>query len=415
MNLAPWLAWRYLFAGRKRFAALITWTSVIGLALGVMVLTVVVSVMNGFERELRSRLLGAVPHLQLSAAAGAALPEGLPAPAEGKPPWPQVVRQLRMFDSQGMITQNGQVSPIALQGFDNEGLAALTAPDSVFAGSGLTALARNGEAVAGSERGIVLGAPLARHLGLLRGDTVVLILSEPVKGGLKPRLLRFALVGTFTLNAELDTSLAVIHSSALPTSLRARVGRESLRLDLAQPTAADRVASRLAASQPELRVTAWTRTYGEFFRAVALEKTLMFLVLLLVVAVATFNIVSGQLMVVAEKQGDIAILRTMGARAAVIRRAFTLQGLIIASLGIFAGLGLGVLAAANISVFIGWLGEMTSYRLLQGTYFAQLPTEVRSSDLLIIGSLAFLLSLLAAFIPAARAADLNPVEALHAA
>jgi lipoprotein-releasing system permease protein len=414
MNLATWLAWRYLFAGRKRFAALITWTSVVGLALGVMVLTVVVSVMNGFERELRTRLLGAVPHLQLSAGADMPLPEGLLAPAKGEAPWPEIVRQLRMFDSQGMITQNGQVSPVAIHGFDNEGLAALAAPGNVFAGSGLPALSRSDDAAAGAERGIVLGAPLARHLGLLRGDTVVLILSEPVKGGLKPRLLRFALAGTFTLNAELDTSLAVIHSSALPPALRARVGRESMRLDLAQPTAADRLARQLAQTRPELQVTSWTRTYGEFFRAVALEKTLMFLVLLLVVAVATFNIVSGQLMVVAEKQGDIAILRTMGARAAIIRRAFTLQGLIIASLGIFAGLGLGVLAAANISAFIGWLGEMTSYRLLQGTYFAQLPTEVRASDLLIIGSLAFLLSLLAAFVPAARAAELNPVEALHA-
>ncbi|MEM1231754.1 MAG: FtsX-like permease family protein, partial [Pseudomonadota bacterium] len=117
--------------------------------------------------------------------------------------------------------------------------------------------------------------------------------------------------------------------------------------------------------------------------------------------------------VVVEKHGDIAILRTMGARAAIIRRAFTLQGVLIASLGIAAGLLLGVLAAANISSFIGWLGEMTSYRLLQGTYFAALPIDIRLTDLLMIGLLAFLLSLFAAFIPAARAAELNPIEALH--
>ena len=134
---------------------------------------------------------------------------------------------------------------------------------------------------------------------------------------------------------------------------------------------------------------------------------------MLVVAVATFNIVSGQLMVVAEKQGDIAILRTMGASSRVIRRAFTVQGLLIAALGIVSGLGLGVWVASNIAALVSWLGEVTSYRLLQGTYFAALPTEIRAADLAVIGAIAGGLSLLAAFIPAARAADLEVHRLVH--
>lgn len=414
MNVSLWLAWRYLFSGRKRFAALITWTSVIGLALGVMVLTVVVSVMNGFERELRSRLLGAIPHLKLSAENSDVPLEKIVA-RSGDDRWPVIQRQFPMFEAQGMITQNGQVSPIALHGFDNRGIAALTAPGSVFEGSGLTALTASATDPAMAARGLVLGAPLARHLGLLRGDPVVLVLTEPIPGGLRPRLLRFRLAGTFALNAELDTSLAIIHFDTLESTLRERLGQDSLRVDLERPAAADRFALALRERYPGAQVSSWSERYGEFFRAVALEKTLMFLVLLLVVAVATFNIVSGQLMVVAEKHGDIAILRTMGASAATIRGAFTIQGILIASLGILVGLGLGVLAAANVSALIAWLGEMTSYRLLQGTYFAQLPTDVRSGDLIVIGALAFALSLLAAFVPAARAAELNPIEALHKA
>ncbi|MEM1232416.1 MAG: ABC transporter permease, partial [Pseudomonadota bacterium] len=274
--MASWLAWRYLFAGRKRFAALITWTSVLGLALGVMVLTVVVSVMNGFERELRTRLLGAVPHLQLEIEPD--VTPALPFTAAPGERWPAIARQLEMFDSQGMIMQNGQVSPIAVHGFESAGIAALSAPDSVFAGSDLPALLPGN---AGQTRGIVLGAPLARHLGLLRGDPVVLILSEPVPGGLRPVLLRFELAGTFTLNAELDTSLALIHRSTVPAELRGRVGRESLRMDLVDPTAATVLSRLLQRQLPDARIYSWSESYGEFFRAVALEKTMMFLVLLL--------------------------------------------------------------------------------------------------------------------------------------
>lgn len=408
-----WLAWRYLFAGRKRFAALITWTSVLGLALGVMVLTVVVSVMNGFDRELRTRLLGAIPHLvvQTQGQAPADLPDRV------KTLVPGAKHALHFFQAEGMVTQNGQVSPVSVYGLDGAGLTALTAPGEVFAEGGVATLAAATNAAAepsaSRRRDIVMGAPLARHLGLLRGDAVALVLSEPTPGGIKPTLLRFNLLDTFAIGAELDSSLAVIALPSLTAQERERLGRSGVRVDLVRPVQAESVAGVLRDGLAGVRIESWTESYGEFFRAVALEKTLMFLVLLLVVAVATFNIVSGQLMVVAEKQGDIAILRTMGASSRVIRRAFTVQGLLIAALGIVTGLALGVWVAANIAQLVSWLGEVTSYRLLQGTYFAALPTEIRAMDLVVIGSIAGGLSLLAAFIPAARAADLNPIAALH--
>ena len=162
-----------------------------------------------------------------------------------------------------------------------------------------------------------------------------------------------------------------------------------------------------------MRVETWSETYGEFFRAVALEKSLMFLVLLMVVAVASFNIVSGQLMVVSQKQSDIAILRTMGARAGLVRRVFVLQGVFIASIGILGGLLLGVLAALNVAALVRWLASVTSYQLLEGTYFAELPSDVQWSDLLVIAGMSWTLCVLAAWLPARRAANLNPVEALH--
>ena len=410
MKLSLWIAWRYLFAGRKRFAALITWTSVLGLALGVTVLTVVVSVMNGFDRELRTRLLGAIPHVVVNVKDPGASGELSQLAQQLAQSVPTAKHGLAFFQAEGMITQNGQISPVSIYGLDLVGLRALTDKGEVFADSGLKALL---EAQSQKQRDIVLGAPLARHLGLIQGDPVALILSEPGTNGPKPALLRFNLAGTFSIGAELDTSLAIINRTTLTAHERQRLGREGVRIDLSQPVLADATARILQAQDPSLRISTWSRSYGEFFRAVALEKTLMFLVLSLVVAVATFNIVSGQLMVVSEKQEDIAILRTMGAKASLIRWAFTVQGVLIATLGIAGGLALGVLAAANIAQWIAWLGEVTSYRLLQGTYFAQLPTEIRPIDLLIIAAIAWGLSLLAAFVPASRAAALNPIAALH--
>ena len=400
MSIASHIAWRYLFAGRRRFAAFITWISVAGLALGVVVLTVVVSVMNGFDHELRSRLLGAIPHLLIRNVE----PE---TGAQRLLQLTQAQSAVRFFEGAGMVTQNGVVNPISFYGLDAAGIDQLTA-HGLFAGSELERLAEPGDA-----QGIVLGAALARHLGLFPGDPVTVILSTPTATGVKPQLHRFRVVGTFEIGAELDATLGFIHLARFSAQEWTAYGKYGWRVDLDNPMLAQRAAQTLMSAYPQARVETWSETYGEFFRAVALEKSLMFLVLLMVVAVASFNIVSGQLMVVSQKQADIAILRTMGAEAGLVRRVFVLQGVFIATIGILGGLVLGVLAAQNVAALVQWLATVTSYQLLEGTYFAELPSEVQLSDLLVIAVMSWTLCVLAAWLPAQRAANLNPVEALH--
>lgn len=416
MTLAAQIAWRYLFAGRKRFAAFITWISVAGLALGVIVLTVVVSVMNGFDQELRSRLLGTIPHILIDTPVANSSDAKVASLRDD----PRVRQSLRFFSGAGMVTQNGVVNPISLYAVDDHGVNVLTQPGQMFQGSGIAMLTTStlappsdGAKASARTNRIVLGAPLARYLRLFPGDSVALVLSIPTATGIKPRLFRFELAGTFEIGAELDSSLAVVHLSAFSDAQWREFGQLGWRLDMHQPMGAAAFARDARTQHPELGVTSWAETYGEFFRAVALEKALMFLVLLMVVAVASFNIVSGQLMVVAEKGSDIAILRTMGAKASLIRRVFVLQGVFIASIGILGGLVIGVVAAANIAKLVQWLASVSSYRLLEGTYFAALPSVVSPWDLLLIAVMAWSLCVLAAWLPARRAANLNPIQALH--
>ncbi|MEM6707693.1 MAG: FtsX-like permease family protein [Pseudomonadota bacterium] len=399
LALATFLARRYLFSGRKRFAAFITWTSVIGLSLGVVVLTVVVSVMNGFDRELRGRLLGAVPHVFVRGESPnpASLVASLPAPARA-----EVLRADPLFQGQAMITHRGLVLPIGIQGV----------PDAVLRDPGHVPAATILVDDSTIRRPIVLGAPLAVHLGLTPGDALTLVLAEPTKTGIRPRLMQFQLIGTFELGAELDTSLALIPLRALDPEAQQALGTRGVRLMLHRPEQAPRIRADLLSADPSLSVVDWSASYGSFFRAVALEKSMMFVVLLLVVAVASFNIVAGQLMLVSDKRAEIAILRTFGATAATIRRTFVLQGVAIAALGIVVGLVLGVLAAHNISLLVDWLGQVTAYRLLEGTYFIELPSEVRGADLVTIAGLAVLLALFAALVPAARAARVSPIDGL---
>jgi lipoprotein-releasing system permease protein len=414
MNLSTQIAWRYLFAGRKRFAAFITWISVAGLALGVIVLTVVVSVMNGFDRELRTRLLGTIPHLLVEAPAT----DSAAVLALGSRP--DVARAFKFFSGSGMVTQNGAVNPVSIYALDEAGIKSLTAPGALFRGSGLERLARNSGVTKANRRqaqvnanALVMGAPLARHLGLYPGDTLIMVLSEPTATGINPKLFRFQLLGTFEIGAELDSSLVFTNLARFDDSQWSKFGKLGWRVDLVNPMQARALADQLSLSRSSWQLQSWDQTYGEFFRAVALEKSMMFLVLLMVVAVASFNIVSGQLMVVTEKRGDIAILRTMGADAGLIRRVFILQGVFIASIGIVGGLLLGVLAALNVAEIVRWLGSISSYRLLEGSYFSALPSVVKPMDLLVIAGMAWSLCVLAAWLPARRAANLNPVQALH--
>ena len=191
------------------------------------------------------------------------------------------------------------------------------------------------------------------------------------------------------------------------------MGTLGVRLTLANPLLAEGIAATLAQAHPSWEIRSWSESYGELFEAVRLEKALMFLILLMVVAVAAFNIVSGQMMIVADKRSDIAILRTIGASARTILQTFLLQGVVISGVGIVVGLGCGVVAALWITEIVTVMKTLFGFSLLEGTYFLEVPSRIQASDLWLIGLLSWSLCLLSAWLPAHRAAQLNPIDGLH--
>ncbi|HEX7035957.1 MAG TPA: FtsX-like permease family protein [Pseudomonadales bacterium] len=398
-GVAWWIALRYLRTRRRQFASFITRISVGGLSLGVLVLTVVVSVMNGFDAELKQRILGTVPHLVIRGA-DVGDPE-----VERVAGLPRVTAVYNFFTGAGMVTAGGAVNPVAIHGLDRSAVGAIaTIEDGLRSGSLATLFEE--------PRGIVMGAPLAAHLGLLPGDSVALVISEPGPGGVTPQILRYRLVDVFEVGAELDYGLVLIPIDSLPGPPE-RLGQLGVRVTLDDPLAAAGVAERLAALEPGWQVTSWADSYGELFQAVRLEKLMMFLILLMVVAVASFNIVSGQSMAVNDKRADIAILRTMGAADRTVSRIFLLQGLLISVIGIAVGLAAGVVVAHHVGAVLAVIERWVGFRLLEGTYFVEIPSVVQPLDLVVIGAISVSLCLISAWVPARRAAALNPIAGLH--
>ncbi len=397
---ATWIALRYLSTPRRQFATFVTRLSVAGLALGVLVLTVVVSVMNGFDAELRLRILGSVPHVLVANTT-------LDAPrAREITQAPSVLHAFNFFAADGMITAHGAVNPVTVHGVDAD------------VGSGLAMVAEHMvtgafEELFSTPRGVLLGAPLASFLGLYPGDDVALVLTDPSGGSAEPRLLRFRVAGLFEIGAELDYSLVLIERGDLSAQEQSMLGETGLRLTLADAMQAPAFAASLRAGAPDLTVRSWADTYGGLFAAVRLEKRMMFVLLLLVVAVAAFSIVSGQTMAVADKQVDIAILRTLGASTELITRIFLLQGLAVSSIGILVGLGAGAAIAEHIGALVAAAERLLGFRFLEGTYFVEVPSVVLFDDLALIAGCALALCLLSAWLPARRAAALDPLAGLH--
>ena len=394
------LALRYLKTRKRRFAAFITWVSVAGLSLGVLVLTVVVSVMNGFDAELKTRILGTVPHMLLS---GKRVTDP---DMQNITQQPGVVSAYDFFVGAGMVTRNGAVNPVTIYGIDPLGDDVMRhVADNMHYGQ-LSNLSGDG-------RAIILGAPLAGHLGLLPGDTLALIISRPGPTGIRPVIQRHTLVGTFEIGADLDYSLALTDLADYDPAELESSGMSGVRLTLSNPLLAAGVAEHLRQQHPQWDIRSWAENYGELFQAVRLEKVMMFLILLMVVAVAAFNIVSGQMMVVADKRSDIAILRTMGASTRTVLQAFLFQGVLISTTGIAVGLIAGVITAHWITEIVELMKQWFGFALLEGTYFMEVPSLVKTGDLWVIGALSWSLCLLSAWLPAHRAADLNPLEGLH--
>ncbi len=397
-GLALWIALRYLRRGRNRYARLINLITLAGLAVGVLVLTVVVSVMNGLAAELRSRLLGTVPHVVLADASAA---DRAAAAA-----MPGVVAAHDFFQAAGMVAGPGAMAPVTIYGLQQG------------AGQALPFLAEHMldgalDDVLQASDGVALGLPLVRGLGLESGDDLLLIVPEAAGGVVRPRFKRYRLRGVFALGAEFDHSLALVPRTSFDARERARLGQDGVRVVLDNPLRAEDFAAAWRQRPNAGPAAPWTHTYGALFRAVRMEKAMMFLILLLVVAVAGFNIVSGQTMMIEDKRSDIAVLRTLGATGALLQRVFLLQGAVLATAGVALGLALGVAAAPRIGPVLAAVEAALDFSLLENTYFDVLPARVQALDLAVIGGASWLLCLLAAWAPARRAAAQRPVDGLH--
>lgn len=401
-GLSRWIAFRYLLAGQHQYARFISWVSMVGIALGVAVLILVLSVMTGFDRELTQRILGTVPHVLVETAPDEVMQ------LEGA--YPEVVDAFPFFQSQAMVTRSSSVSPVAIYGIDEQGLQAL--PMLVDNASVDLADALR------APRSIVLGAPLARSLGLLLGDSVMVMLTTATASQVKPQFERFVLTGTFEIGAELDFALALVNLAQMRAPRFAKTGSFGTRLVLNDPYVAPELAHSIVQdlakrSSAPPQVSHWGNTYGELFRAVKLEKAMMFVLLVLIVGIASFNVVAGQAMLVNDKRGDIAILRTMGAGDGAVLGIFLLQGFLTSLLGVVLGVVMGVALALNITAIVSGLEDWAGSRVLEGTYFVEVPSQLLWSDVAAVVALALGISAIAAFVPAWKALAVNPVTALH--
>lgn len=396
--------------GRNRFISFISAVSMFGTGLGVAALIVVLSVMNGFQEELRTRILGVASHVQVTGYQGD-LVEWQPV-AQEVLEHPSVLAAAPYVQEQGMLSFGGTVRGTLVRGVlpeDEERVADFA--DYMLNGA-LTDL----EAGA---FGIVLGRDLAMALGVRQGEKVTLIAPQGLvtPAAVMPRVRQFEIVGIFEAGMyEYDSGLALIHMQDAQALYRMGTGVTGVRLKLEDLFSAPRVVRDLVdtVSTPTL-LTDWTRSHANFFRAVQLEKTMMTIILFLIVAVAAFNIVSTLVMAVQEKSADIAILRTLGASPKSIMSIFVLQGAIIGIVGLVGGVIGGLLLAANLDVLIPWLEAVSGATLWNKEiyYIKELPSKVLPSDVLTIVSLSFVLTLVATLYPSWRASRVQPAEALR--
>ena len=392
------LATRLLFRASNAFARFVTWVSFIGLLLGVMILTVVVSVMNGFDHELRSRLLSTVPHITV------AVDE---ISDELRKHVPKDATISRYFQGVAAVSVRGRVIPLTLYGVEPE-------QETPFRNMQDTGLSQASLSSLGQlEHGILLGAPLARILGVDVGENIRLMTVRVGDDRIQPKILTFELADTFRFGAETDYSLGVVNLHRYPNSEWRAMGDVGVQVQLANPMEAGSLLAGLSKQLPDEQFASWETTFGELFQAVQLEKSMMFVLLLLVVAVAAFNIVAGQTMLVDDKRQNIAILRTMGATQKLIKQVFFLQGVTVSVTGTALGLLFGISASFYVNEIMSGIEAITGMHLLDGSFFVEIPVLVESVDLMIISVMALAICLLAAYLPAKRAAELDPVHNLH--
>jgi lipoprotein-releasing system permease protein len=404
---------RYLRSSGNRFLSFISLMSMLGVAIGVAVLIVVLSVMNGFESELRSRILSITSHATLSAfGAGVA---DWPALRETALRLPGISGAAPFVEGEALLIADrpgGESRPASVRGIEPE----FEAQVSDIAGrlrSGSLAALKPGSF------GVLLGAELASQLGVATGDSVVMAIAQGVvtPAGVVPRMRRFTVVGVFYSGMyEIDNGLALIDLSDAQRLFRLGANVSGLRLEMQDPFQAPQVSRDVAtALGGGLFVEDWTRQHANFFRSIELTKRMMFFILLLVVAVAAFNIVSTLVMAVKDKQPDIAILRTLGARPGSVLAIFATQGTVIGLLGTLGGVALGVLLSLNLESLVHGLERVFGVHFMDASVYlmSDLPTRIEPADVALIAVTAFTLCCLSTLYPAWRAARTDPARALR--
>jgi len=397
---------------RNHFISFISLMSMLGIALGVLVLITVLSVMNGFDREIQKQVFSMVPPITVSnynarVAQWQSASKLLMKHSEIQAVAPFVA-------GQGLLTHAGIVQPVMVNGILPELEKKITALNSDIIAGNLADLLPD-------KFGIVLGADLAARLAVMPGDAVVLMIPEATlsPAGVLPRFKRFKVVAIFQAGSGFgfDGQLAFIHLNDAQKLYQLKDNVTGLHLKIADAYAAPRLTRVLAKELGDTAtVSDWTDQFGEFFHAVSLEKTMMFFILMLIVGVAVFNLVCTLVMVVNDKESDIAILRTFGATPRMIMQIFVVQGAIIGVIGTLLGVLSGVALATHVTVVVDAIERLFHVELLTSSvYFGltHLPSDLQWSDVLHIASFALILSFSATLYPAFRAARIQPVEALR--
>jgi lipoprotein-releasing system permease protein len=407
------LGWRYTRAGRATrrngFISFISGVSMLGIALGVAALIIVLSVMNGFQKEVRDRMLGVVSHIEIFGPGGGMLADANRTIAEARRN-PQVIGAAPFIAAQALLARGEDMRGAIVRGIDPA-----REPEVTDLAAGMrTVLAR----LVPGEFGVVLGAELARQLGVREGDPLTLIApsGQVTPAGVVPRLKQMKVVGTFDSgHFEYDSGLVMLHQDDAARIFRLE-GPTGVRLKLKDLHQARDVAAELGTtlSDPVL-IRDWTRQNRTWFAAVQLEKRMMFIILTLIVAVAAFNLVSTLVMTVTDKRADIAILRTLGASPGSIMGIFVVQGAAVGVIGTLAGLLLGLGIALNIDVIVPALERALNASFLPRDIYliSKMPSDPQSDDIMPIALISLALAFVATIYPSWRASRVNPAEALR--
>lgn len=408
--LSLFIGLRYTRARKKNhFISFISFSSMLGIGLGVMVLITVLSVMNGFDAEIHNRFFGMAPEITINGVNGEI--DNWSDVEKKLQAYPQIKASSPFVGGQGLLAEGGQVLPVVLTGI---------LPDREVNMSHLDKKVLLGDMSRLPHFGILLGKNIADNLGLLPGDKVTIMIPQAAAtpAGMLPRFKRFTVAGIFSAGAgfNFDTRLAFIHLEDAQKlwQLGQSITGIKIKIDniYEAPALSEKIAQDLGG---KYQVSNWTNQFGAFFQAVKMEKTMMFLILLLIIAVAVFNLVSSLVMFVNDKQAEIAILRTMGATPALILLIFIVQGMLVGTAGILLGLLGGLILASNATAIVNYLQSLLHIHLLSSNiYFVDfLPSKILLSDLILVCTIALLMSFLATLYPAWRASKTIIAEALH--